>query len=110
MQSFFKLNRYICHKNRRNMKPAEIRKELHKYVDSADSETLKYFQEAIVAYQTKKQIEENKDVANFRAPLKPMTEEEYFAMIDEAEDNISKGNVYIQAEVEEMMRKRHAKV
>ena len=91
------------------MKSSEIRKDLHNYVDNADSKSLKFFQEAIIAYQVQQQKTKGKDIAKQR-DIAPMTDNEFFAMIDEAETNIANGKVHTQAEVEDKMRSRHARV
>jgi hypothetical protein len=91
------------------MKTSQIKKSLLEYVDRADSDSLKFVQEAIIAYQAQKQKAGKKHGIKQPDPV-AMTEDELFAMIDEAENNIKKGKVYSQAEVEEKVKARHSRV
>ena len=66
------------------MKPSEIRKKLHKYVDDADNESLQFMSEALALYQAKKG-DENKNL-EVSYPWAP-TDEELIAQIERAEEN-----------------------
>ena len=90
------------------MKPSEIRKELHKYVDAADSETLHFISEAVALYKAKKG-EENKRPTDMSYPWAP-TDEELCAQIERAEENLKNGNYYTHEEVVAIRKTWRAKV
>jgi len=83
------------------MKPSEIRKKLHKYVDDADNESLQFISEALALYQAKKGKENKKLEDSY--PWAP-TDEELFAQIERSEENLKNGN-YIAHEEVVAMRK-----
>ena len=82
------------------MNASKLRKQLHQYLDDADPETLQYVHETIVQYRAK----------THAAGVKPMSQDEFLAMIEEAEKNIREGKVFTQEEVETMLKERHAKI
>jgi hypothetical protein len=79
------------------MKPSEIRKKLHKYVDDADNESLQFISEAVALYKAQKQ-DEDKEARESNYPWAP-SEEELFAMIEQSEENLKNGNYFTHEEV-----------
>ena len=84
------------------MKPSEIRKKLHKYVDEADNESLQFMNEALALYKAKKAGEDQKS-AELPYPWAP-TDEELFAQIEQSEENLKNGNYLTHEEVVERMK------
>jgi hypothetical protein len=90
------------------MKPSEIRKELHKYVDAADNETLHFISEALALYKAKKD-EENKRPTDMSYPWAP-TNEELFAQIEKSEENLMNGNYVSHEDVFAHIASLNAKI
>ena len=89
------------------MKSSEIRKELHKYVDAADNETLQFINEALALYKARKG-EENERPTDMSYPWAP-TDEGLFAQIERAEENYKNGNYISHEEVVAEMKSLRAK-
>ena len=90
------------------MKPSEIRKKLHKYVDEADNDSLNFISEAVAAYKAKKG-QMNKEQEDMSYPWAP-TDEELFAMIEKAEEDLKNSNYLTHEEVVAEMKSWRAKV
>jgi len=90
------------------MKPSEIRKKLHKYLDEADNDSLNFISEAVAVYKAKKG-KGNKKPEDMSYPWAP-TDEELFAQIERSEENLKNGNYYTHEEVVAMRKTWHTKV
>jgi len=90
------------------MKPSDIRKELHKYVDEADNETLHFAREAIIVYWAKKQKSEDKK-ADLIPPLRPMTDEELCVRIEQSEENLKNGKYLTEKQMDSFISKLNAR-
>jgi len=86
------------------MKPSEIRKKLHQYLDDADNETLQFLNETVVAYKAKKK-KENKTNSEPEPRFPSMTEEELYARIEESEERLKKGEYYTEDEMDKFLSK-----
>jgi hypothetical protein len=82
------------------MKPSDIRKELHKYVDEADEESLFFLKEAFHAYTAHK--EKEKPRFNPVDP-RPMTMDEFYQLFKDAEEDLKNGEVYTEEEADAIM-------
>jgi hypothetical protein len=84
------------------MKSSDIRKELHKYLDNADEETLHFLKEQLQSYTSQKLL----DKSVFNADVsKPMSMDEYYNMIEQAEEDIQKGNLINEKEVDKILKR-----
>jgi hypothetical protein len=88
------------------MKSSDIRKELHKYVDEADTNTLKFMQEALIAYRAEKHGKE--EITNKKElPFAPQSNDELIERILQSEENLKNGNYKTHEEVKKIMKTWH---
>jgi hypothetical protein len=85
------------------MTSSDIRKELHGYQYSADSESLNQIRETIIDYKARKQTEDREDVPVL-PPVKPVTEPELSARIELSEENLKNGKYYTHQDVIAIMK------
>ena len=86
------------------MKPSEIRKKLHQYLDEADGDALQFINEAVVAYKakSKKNVKDKTDTEP-RFPI--LTNEEIIGRVERSEENLKNGRYYTEEEMERFFSK-----
>jgi len=82
------------------MTTSKLKQELHRHVDEINDKNLLIgIQSFIAGYEKKKKNA-------LQNPIKPMTLDEYYAMIEEGENDIRTGNVFTEEEVDKHFRGR----
>jgi len=80
------------------MTTLKLKQDLHRYLDEInDKNLLVGIQSFIAEYEKRKKH-------NQQNPVKPMTMQEYYAMIEEGENDIRTGNVHSEEEMEKYFK------